>query len=340
MTVSSAIRGAVCSGHVPASREQNRLALQCPNCTIAIGGIQYGGSMVLDPGFRCANCSFLIANDRGIWRALTAERQRYYDRFLMEYQIIRAAEGRGSDDAGFYLALPYKDLTGRNDWQWAIRARTFRHLERVVLPAIAVTFGSSEYVLDLGAGNCWLSYRLALRGCCPVAVDLLTNDQDGLGAASHYLHELPVLFPRFQAELDHLPFTDGQFDCAIFNASFHYSENYACTLGEAIRCLRPGGTVVIADSPCYQSEESGRRMLDERRQAFTKQFGFSSDGLASLEYLTEPRLSELESEFGISWQVFEPSYGLRWSMRPLIAKWKGSREPSRFRIYAAVVKTK
>lgn len=337
MTASAARTGIVSSN---VSRERRaRLALQCPNCRGAIGTIQYGAAMVLDAGFRCNTCSFQLTNDQGIWKALTPERQRYYERFLMEYQIVRAAEGRGCEDAAFYLALPYKDLTGRNEWQWMIRARTFRHLERAVFPAVAKRCDRNPYVLDLGAGNCWLSYRLALQEYCPVAVDLLTNSTDGLGAACHYLQELPVLFPRFQAELDRLPFADEQFDCAIFNASFHYAEDYNRTLGEAIRCLRPGGTVIIADSPFYLLEESGQRMLDERRSAFTKQFGFPSNSLASLEYLTEARLKELESRFGIAWQVLEPSYGLRWSMRPLIAKWKGNREPSQFRIYAAVVKT-
>lgn len=339
MTASIASSGAS-STSVPAPGQRARLVLQCPNCGSSVGAVQYGAAMVLDAGFRCTNCSFQLANDQGIWKALTLERQRYYERFVMEYQIVRAAEGRGSEDAAFYLALPYKDLTGRNDWQWVIRSRTFRHLERAILPAVVRNAESAAYVLDLGAGNCWLSYRLARRGYCPVAVDLLTNCTDGLGAASHYLQELPALFPRFQAELDHLPFSEGQFDCAIFNASFHYSEDYSRTLGEAIRCLRPGGTVVIADSPFYQSEESGQRMLNERQRAFTKQFGFPSDNLASLEYLTEGRLSELEARFHISWQMLEPSYGLRWSMRPFIAKWKGNREPSQFRIYAAVVKTR
>lgn len=339
MTVSTA-RTRLESVSASCSEPRTRLALQCPQCGSGIGVVQYGAAMVLDAGFHCTACSFVLANDQGVWKALPIDRQRYFERFLIEYQIVRSSEGRGSDSAAFYLALPFKDLTGRNDWQWAIRSRTFRHLERSVLSGFARSRENPTCILDLGAGNCWLSYRLARSAFRPVAVDLMTNSADGLGAASHYLQELPALFPRFQAELDRLPFVREQFDCAIFNASFHYSENYARTLEEAIRCLRPGGTVVIADSPFYHSEESGHRMLAERRSAFTKKYGFPSTSLASLEYLTEGRLSELETRFGISWQVLEPSYGLRWSMRPLIARWKGSREPSQFRIYTAIVKTR
>jgi SAM-dependent methyltransferase len=192
-------------------------------------------------------------------------------------------------------------------------------------------------VLDLGAGNAWLSYRLALREHRPVAVDLLVNDTDGLGAAIHYQDALGCLFPRFQAELDHLPFADSQFDCAIFNASFHYSEDYVLTLHEAVRCVRPGGSVIVCDSPWYGDERSGRQMLEERRAAFLERFGFPSDGIASMEFLTDRILMRLERRFDIRWRAYTPFYGVRWLMRPLLAKLQRQREPSRFRIYLAEV---
>jgi len=61
-----------------------------------------------------------------------------------------------------------------------------------------------------------MSYRLKLAGYLPVAVDLLINERDGLGAARHYRSRVPELFPRFQAELERLPFRDEQFDALIF----------------------------------------------------------------------------------------------------------------------------
>jgi ubiquinone/menaquinone biosynthesis C-methylase UbiE len=142
-------------------------------------------------------------------------------------------------------------------------------------------------------------------------------------------------FLRFQAESAHLPFTNGQFDLAIFNASFHYSEDYRATLSEALRCVRTGGTVMICDSPWYADDMSGKRMVEERRQRFLSQFGTASDSIHSLEYLTDQRLESLERHFSIQWQVHTPWYGLRWAARPLVAKLRGKREPSRFRIYTA-----
>lgn len=287
--------------------------------------------------YSCATCYFQMLNDDGIWRALPAVRKAHFERFLCEYQVVREAEGRGSRDPEYYMALPFQDLSGHNQQQWAIRSRTYSFLEKRILPEIEARTARSLNVLDLGAGNGWLSYRLALRKHSPVAVDVFTSNLDGLAAAVHYQKTLPALFPRFQAEIDRLPFADRQFDLAIFNASFHYSEDYFETLGEAIRCLRPGGTVIIADTAWYTAEESGQRMLAERRRMFSEQYGFPSDAIPSLEYLTDERLAGLERQFGVRWKAYAPFYGMGWAIRPLAAKLKGKREPSCFRIYVAEV---
>jgi ubiquinone/menaquinone biosynthesis C-methylase UbiE len=264
------------------------------------------------------------------------QRSAYFQEFMTNYQKIRSAEGRGSATAEYYLALPHKDLTGANQGQWSIRTCTFRYLERKILPAIEAGRDPLE-ILDLGAGNGWLSYRLALRGHRPVAVDLMTDSRDGLSAAQHFSSNLGVLFPCFQAELDNLPFADSQFDIAVFNASFHYSEDYQRTLGEALRCVKPGGAIVIADTAWYSSEASGTRMIAERRAAFVERFGTASDAIRSLEFLTDNRLKAMEQHFGLRWQVHTPYYGLRWTIRPVVAKLQGKREPSTFRIYVAEV---
>jgi SAM-dependent methyltransferase len=302
--------------------------LRCPRCFSSIGCLPDGDAV------DCLTCKTRLACERGIWKALLPERAARYARFVKDYECIRTEDGRGSTSADYYLALPYRDLSGLHSGQWAMRARTFRYIERKILPRITTVTQNRLRILDLGAGNGWMSYRLASRGHAPVAVDLLTNDQDGLGAARHFEQRLPALFPRFQAELDNLPFGNGYFDLVIFNSSFHYSENYEKTFAEALRCTRRSGTVLIADTPWYSDEQSGRRMLEERRAFFVKRFGFPSDELKSLEYLTDQRLDDLRKRFYIQWQIHEPYYGMRWQMRPLLAKLRSKRKPSRFRIYA------
>jgi SAM-dependent methyltransferase len=267
----------------------------------------------------------------GIVHALPPERVAHFAQFMADYERIRAAEGRGGEGREFYLGLPYQDISGRNNGQWHIRGRSYDCLVNRVLEGS----GRHRSVLDIGAGNCWMSYRLALLGYRPIAVDLLTNEDDGLGAAVHYQDALPEFFPRFQAEITRLPFQSEQFDVVIFNASFHYSEDYEASLREAFRCLRRGGMVVISDTAWYSREESGRKMVSERQAAFLQKYGTASDSIRSLEFLTDERLRALEEQLSIRWTVFSPRYGLKWALRPWIARARGRREPSRFRIYTA-----
>jgi ubiquinone/menaquinone biosynthesis C-methylase UbiE len=245
--------------------------------------------------------------------------------FLQDYGHIRSAEGRGSEESVYYRALPFTDLTGRNSDQWRIRARTFRYFVHRVLPR------PCSKVLDLGAGNCWLSYRLAELGHQPVAVDIFSDSRDGLRAARHY----PISFPLVEADFNQLPFAKSSFDLVVFNASFHYSADYARTLAEARRCLRPEGRVVILDSPVYKLSQHGEQMRVERQVFFEQQHGFRSEALRSIEYLDEPMLDSLARELRLAWRIHRPWYGLRWMLRPWKARLAGRRPPSRFWIFEA-----
>jgi SAM-dependent methyltransferase len=295
------------------------IQLLCLRCKAEIDGLQ------------CPYCEFRMETRDGIVHALLPERVVYYARFIAEYERIRAAEGRGSQSEDFYLALPHKDTSGRNSRQWEIRSRSYDFLIRHVLKPMQ----GRGSILDLGAGNCWMSFRLIRFGYSVVAVDLLTNANDGLGAAGHFRKHLSAPIPRFQAEVARLPFGDAQFDVILFNASFHYAEDYEATLCEALRCVKPGGKVIISDTPWYSREESGKEMVAERHAAFRHRFGTPSDSVKSLEFLTDERLKALEEKFSIRWTVHRPWYGWRWAMRPWVAKLRGRREPSRFRIYVA-----
>ena len=261
---------------------------------------------------------------------MTPQRQAHYSQFRREYTAVRRAEGRGSENRESYLALPFQDLTGRNSDQWAIRARTYRYFVRHLLPRLEGA--GSLLALDMGAGNGWLSYRLAQRGHRPVAVDLLDDSTDGLAAARHFASVLREPFPCVEAEFDALPFCDSQFDLAVFNASLHYSTDYFRTLSEVRRCLRPGGAVVVLDSPIYRRREHGERMREERHREFKARYGFRSDSVPSREFLYDGELRELARILALQWKVYRPWYGLRWHLRPWKARLTGRRPPSRFNI--------
>ena len=308
------------------------LWLRCPECSASIGPISDRNDGLLSACIECDCCGHVSTRANGVWRMLSRHQRLRFSGFLRDYEEIRRAEGRGSNHPAFYLALPFADLTGNFREQWCIRGRSYRFLERHILPQLEERHGANFRALDIGAGNCWLSYRLALRGHHPVAVDLCSNAYDGLEAASHYASVLPEPFARIETEMNCLPFDDAQFDVAIYNASFHYSTDYERTLREALRCLRPGGTILVIDSPTYQQSHSGEAMRSERRQTFAARFGTRGDALATRDYLT-PDIMDHLATLGIRWKRHLAWYGLRWRLRPAIARINRRREPSQFYIY-------
>jgi len=314
--------------NAPSLAALDDFALRCPRCRAAFARCEKDENRLL-----CVRCHFPMSFRDGVWRALPVERAAYYARFIKDYEAIRSAEGRGSADSRYYLALPFAARNDRNAAQWKIRARTYSYVVRKILNDGQRLSKESAKILDIGAGNGWLSYRLAKAGMTPVAVDLLTNGADGLEAARHYDGDLRRPFLRIQAESDRLPFFDSQFDFAIFNASFHYAEDFTRTLREALRCVCSGGKVIIADSPWYGKEESGWQMLSQRRSDFFNRFGTFSDSLKSQEFLTDQRLGQLAKQLGLEWERHVPFYGIRWLLRPWIASLRGRREPSKFYIY-------
>jgi SAM-dependent methyltransferase len=272
-------------------------------------------------------------NVDGIWRFLLPESEAHYTRFIKDYESVRSSEGRGSTDAAYYRALPYKDLSRRFSADWAIRARSYNALIRNVITLLQDRLQRSLKILDLGAGNGWLSNRLSFEGNRVFAVDLLVNEQDGLGAWKYYEHA----FIPIQAEFNHLPIMDHFTDAVIFNASFHYSENYEKTLKEALRILSPQGLVVVMDSPVYRRSISGEKMVQERKADFLRRYGFASDSLQSENFLTFTRMRDLGKSLGVRWRHIRPFYGLRWTLRPLLTFLRRGREPAQFGLWVGRV---
>jgi SAM-dependent methyltransferase len=323
---------------MPAADSQQAIWLRCPHCAGAAALIDDCDDESLEDALHCRSCGVKIAKTAGVWRMLNQEQQRYFASFIHDYEFIRRKEGRCSQDSAFYLALPFADLTGNFPGQWSIRARSYRYIEHKVLPMLSNVLGPSLRILDIGAGNGWLSYRLALSGHRPVAVDLCANAFDGLEAAAPFATVLPDFFPRIQAEMDRLPFEDAQFDLAIFNASLHYSTSYIRTMRETMRCLRPGGVILIVDSPSYSNAAAGEAMRAERVRNFQSEFGSRGRSLSSREYLTPDALEEL-STLGIRWTRRLPWFGLRWWLRPLVARIRRRRQPSQFYLYEGRIET-
>lgn len=287
------------------------ISFACPHCKTKLE------ETALDE-LHCLQDGLIFRRENGIWEFLLPERESHYSRFIRDYETVRRFEGRGSPDSEYYRALPFKDLSGNFSTDWKIRAASYRLLEKMIPP--------DSNVVDIGAGNCWLSNRIAAHGHQTYAVDLLLNEEDGLGTWKYYENK----FTPVQAEFAHLPFLNGFASLIIFNASFHYSENYEETLLEALRILQPDGKIIVMDSPVYHDAESGKQMLVERKADFLSRYGFASDSIKSEGYLTYQKMKELADKLGITWNHIRPFYGIRWALRPWLARLRGGREPAEF----------
>jgi SAM-dependent methyltransferase len=259
-------------------------------------------------------------------------------RFRSAYGAHRASEGRDLDPASM-RQLPYL-AGGPLAKQWAVRARTFDAFVRRIVRPMARRAGRPLRLLDLGAGNGWLSWRAALDGHAAVALDVRGDHVDGLGAADAYLASADGRLHRVIASFESLPLAGADFDLVVFNASLHYALDLAATLREARRVARPGGRIVILDSAFYARDADGEQMLMEKRREATARFGERADVLLSLpfiEYLTPARLDAASRQLGLSWTRHRVRYPLWYELRPLAARLRRRRAPSRFDLWEATV---
>ena len=260
-------------------------------------------------------------------------------RFRSAYALHRAREGRGAE------ATPLLDLpeitTGPWSRQWGVRARTFRRFVTEVLERRAREVAPRALtVVDLGAGNGWLCYRVSQLGHRAVALDLRTDTVDGLGTAQAYRSRLARLFPRVAAAFEDIPLPNRSVDVAVFNASLHYALDLRAALGEAARVVVPGGRIAVLDSPVYTQAAAGEAMVAEKHETVESQFGALAADLTALpflEYLTRERLSDASAALGMAWRRHRVRYPLWYELRPVFAWLRRQRPPSRFDLWEATV---
>jgi SAM-dependent methyltransferase len=301
----------------------------------------------------CANCGTAFELRDGIYRFLLPERLTELQPFLDQYRAVREKDGYRSHSPDYYRSLPTVEPDHPQAETWYIRQVTFNHLccfingrhrlqadgyaepnPRSGFPpnarrrflTDAATDAEPLSILDLGAGNGWLSHQLTALGHQCAAVDWLDDAEDGLGASRHY----PVEFLCAQADFDRLPFAPGQFDLVIFNASLHYAPNVSATLERAALMLAPGGALVIMDSPLFQSASAGRQMVAEMEDNFKKRYGLSEVIRSGVGYLLLSDLVEMGRKLEMEFQFLPSRVGWLWETRRLLAGLKNGRESARF----------
>ena len=286
----------------------------------------------------CDTCSRVFSQIDGVWHFLTAEQLSNYQQFIEEYETIRQAEGRHHPDPMFYRLLPFPPTDDPLADMWRQRADSFtKLLKSVVEPCeTAATMRNIKdeksylanqlNILDLGAGNGWLSNRLAARGHQVTAVDLTTNTFDGLGCHAYYQHR----FTAVQATFSQLPFLIETVDLAIFNASFHYATDYTAVLDEVWRLIRPGGMLAVIDTPVYRWAKSGEKMVAERQKKFSDTYGFPSNALNSQNFITYYQITQFANQLQTRYRLHHLVSPTRRLWRRVKNRIYGRRETAEF----------
>lgn len=231
------------------------------------------------PLYRCPGCAGPIARERsatclecwgcgrsypveeGIATLLAAEELCAHAPFLDHYRRVRQAE-RWEADAAAIASLPYPAASTPHAALWRRRAASYRALLRIL-----EAHGPRLRILELGAGNCWLSWRLAGLGHSVEALDINDDPEHGLGAATG-LPQVSGSLRLVHASLERTPFVDCQFDAVIAAASLHYARDLPGTVAEARRVLRPGGLLLLSDTPLYRDTAAGDAARASQVQLF------------------------------------------------------------------------
>lgn len=260
---------------------------------------------------------------------MTPEQEADYAVFCAAYEDVRRREGWGGDD----LELPFEPRSHHEIW--AVRRRTFKRLDHL-LQRECPRGGTA---LDVGAGNCWLARHLDHWGFQTTALDVNDGPQDGLQAGAGYL-EVGDKFERVRAPMESLPFVEAVFDLIVANGSLHYSRDLGATLGGFLRVLKPGGIIVVMDSPWYERRKDGARAwetgvrdlmerhgLDEslaRRSSFLYRTAFAG---ATMQNGLEYRYIAVWPGWRRTWEMLHGRfYERRIASFPLLKIWKETRE--------------
>ncbi len=309
----------------------DRFRFLCPEC----GAKAFSaGSDLLCPaeGRRLEGCE-------GVLPLLRAERVRALAPFLDAYRKIRRIEGWGGA-AGYYRSLPFTS-EGQNRDVWKIRARSYRGALRVITRKFPEVKQADEWdkiallILEVGAGNGWFSWRMALAGHYVLATDISLDEEDGLGAVSRYARPgVPHgdRLTRARAEMEDLALEDAQFDLVVANGSLHYAGQIRDAVSEAHRVLRPGGLFLVVDSPVYDETGPGLEMV-RRRQEHHRTLGIS-DPAATAGFLVAGEFLALSSGLGFKAEVLYPFEGARRRFRRAYCRLRSLAPPARFPLFA------
>lgn len=232
----------------------------CPSCRGPLEAQGESDAIELRTGLLiCKRENIAYTISKGIPNLVMHSRKEKVDALVRELSAVRKAQGLEIDDWAYYARLPYPDTLLRADPKeaqeephlpppiarhWKERASSFEKLYSLI------RFEKGSTLVDLGAGCCWLSNRLANRFKV-YAIDI-DSSQYGLGVAEAFL-KAGKHFERCRAEIINIPLKDNSVDIVVIARSAEYEET-GLIIAEVYRILRNKGVLYILDSPFFETE--------------------------------------------------------------------------------------
>lgn len=119
----------------------------------------------------------------------------------------------------------------------------------------------NETILDLGAGRGWAAKEFAKRGCQVVALDVVPDENVGLGRARALMDQAGVYFDRLIGDGENLPFLPNTFDIVFCAAALHHATNLLTLFQNIYHVLKPGGRLCAINEPCISVIEDEKAVL-------------------------------------------------------------------------------
>ena len=298
--------------HEPVETSHWVSALCCPECG---GRLTRAGG-----GLACARDEAFFATLEGVHRLLGPERQAELAAATAFYCRVRADEGFKHSKE-----LPRVPRGHAQARIWRQRARHFgRFMDWLVRER-----PRGQAIADIGAGCCWAAQRLAEAGHSVAALDINLDRQDGLAALGDERVEGSGI-ERIEADMEFVPLDAACADVVLLNGALHYARCPQNVVAEARRILKPGGCLVILDSPIYRRSPDGEAMVKMKRKDFLNRYGYAPCRGAAAGYFALSDLSRLLDRSGFAVRVVGWPSALREMGRDLIEMFRHGRRTARF----------
>lgn len=223
--------------------------LRCPFCksaSISLTSIGIENSSEIREGnCKCDHCGTPFPIQHGIIYMLD-ELPTKTRKEISQWEIFAASEGCLDPPDEYLDLLPspeaLKYVPGDTITWWRHQGNFNSVLEGLNL--------AGKKVLDIGAGRCWSTKHLSLRGAECFASDVLVHPKIGLGAADVLMSRNSIYFERIAGDMSNIPFQNEIFDVVFSSGALHHTLDLSKTISEISRVLKKNGLLILANEAC------------------------------------------------------------------------------------------